>query len=78
MPLSYTLYPYDEKGEKAKHEKRQQELAECSTIEQKIALKQVWAIEDMKPHKCTNNQTQSNSGISGLFGLLGLLGLRDK
>lgn len=50
---------------KRKREEREKELFECTTIEQKIALKQVWAIQDIKIK--VENLNYSRGGLFGLF-----------
>ncbi len=65
------MMPFDAEGARRKQEERVKELAECTNNAEKIALKQVWAIQDM-PAPVTNVNNNSSGGGFGLFGLLGL------
>ncbi len=78
MAVNYQMVSYIEVDNTERDKKRDKELSECASNSEKIALKQLWAIEDIssaiRSHPTTTCRRSSDGIGGGLFGL-GMLGL---
>jgi len=70
MALSLKLPAYDSKAAEIKKLNREKELSECETLDQKIALRQVWALEDIK---INHNYDSRSSNDNVLYGGMGFI-----